>query len=43
MDLTLQVGQVTESVTVSGAAAVLETESSDRGQVIATRQILDCR
>lgn len=41
VDLTLQIGQVTESVTVSGAAAVLETDSSERGQVIATRQILD--
>jgi hypothetical protein len=41
VDLTLPVGSVTESVTVSGAAAVLETDSSDRGQVIATRQILD--
>ncbi len=41
VDLTLEVGAVTESVTVSGAAAVLETDSSDRGQVVATRQILD--
>ena len=41
VDLTLPVGNVTESVTVSGAAAVLETDSSDRGQVMATRQILD--
>ncbi len=41
VDLTLPIGQVSESVTVSGAAAVLETDSSDRGQVIATRQILD--
>lgn len=41
VDLSLEVGQVTESVEVSGAAAVLETDSSERGQVIATRQILD--
>ena len=41
VDLTLQVGAVSESVTVSGAAAVLETDSSDRGQVMSTRQILD--
>ena len=41
VDLNLEVGQVSESVEVSGAAAVLETDSSDRGQVIATRQILD--
>ncbi len=41
VDLALQVGSITESVTISGAAAVLETDSSDRGQVMATRQILD--
>jgi hypothetical protein len=41
VDLILAVGDVTETVTVEGAAAVLETDSSDRGQVIATRQILD--
>lgn len=41
VDLALTVGSVTETVTVSGAAAVLETDSSDRGQVIATKQILD--
>jgi hypothetical protein len=34
VDLTLQLGAVTESVMVTGAAAALETESSDRGQVI---------
>ncbi len=41
VDLALEIGAVSESVTVSGAAAVLETDSSDRGQVMATRQILD--
>ena len=41
VDLTLSVGQVSETVTVSGAAATLETDSSDRGQVMATRQIVD--
>ena len=34
VDLTMQVGGVTESVTVTGAAAALETDSSDRGQVV---------
>jgi len=41
VDLTLQVGQVAESVTITGAAAVLETESSDRGQVIRSEQIVN--
>jgi hypothetical protein len=41
VDLTMQVGQVAESVTVTGAAAVLETESSDRGQVIRAEQIVN--
>ena len=34
VDLTLSVGQVGETVTVSGAAAALETDTSDRGQTI---------
>jgi hypothetical protein len=34
VDLTLQVGQTSENVTVTGAAALLETDSSSRGQVI---------
>ena len=34
VDLTLQVGAVTESVNVTGAATVLETDSSEHGQVI---------
>jgi hypothetical protein len=34
VDLTLQVGQATQNVTVTGAAALLETDSSSRGQVI---------
>ncbi|HEY7304561.1 MAG TPA: TonB-dependent receptor [Bryobacteraceae bacterium] len=41
VDLTLQVGQTSESVTVSGAAALLETENSTRGQVIGPKQIVD--
>ena len=39
VDLTLQVGQVTERVEVSAAAARLETDSSDRAQVITGEQI----
>ena len=34
VDLTLQVGDMTQTVSVKDAAATLETESSDRGQVI---------
>ena len=41
VDLTLQVGQVAESVTVTGAVAALETDSSDRGQVVSARQIVN--
>ena len=41
VDLTLEVGQASESVTVTGAAAVLETDSSERGQVVNSQQIVD--
>lgn len=41
LDLTLQVGDVAESVTVSDAAAVLETETSSRGTVVSAQQILN--
>ncbi len=34
VDLTLEVGNVTETVMVRDAAATLETDSSDRGQVV---------
>jgi len=34
VDLNLAVGDMTQTVSVSGAAVALETESSDRGQVI---------
>src|SRR5882757_1178068 len=34
VDLTLEVGDVTQSVAVKDTAAMLETDSSDRGQVI---------
>jgi len=34
VDLTLSIGQANETVTVSGAAAELETDTSDRGQTI---------
>jgi hypothetical protein len=41
VDLTLQVGAVTETVNVVGAAAALETDSSEHGQVINTAQIVE--
>jgi hypothetical protein len=41
VNLTLEVGEVTQSVAVTGAAAVLETDSSDRGQVIQRAAIVN--
>jgi hypothetical protein len=39
--MAMQVGAVTESVQVTGAAAALETDSSEHGQVINTKQIVE--
>jgi len=41
VDIGLQVGAVTTSVEVSGAAAVLETDTSEHGQVINTQQVVE--
>ena len=41
VDLTMQVGVVTESVTVTGAASALETDSSEHGQVISTAAVAE--
>ncbi len=41
VDLILQIGQVAESVTVAGTVQSLETDSSDRGQVISAQQIVN--
>jgi hypothetical protein len=41
VDVTLEVGQLAESVTVSNQAPALETESSTVGQVIDNRRIID--
>ncbi len=41
VDLALQVGTVAESVEVSDAATLLQTDSSDRGQVIRATQIVE--
>ena len=41
VDVSLKVGQVSESVLVTGAAVLLETDNSTRGQVINPRQIVE--
>jgi len=41
VDVAMKAGSVTETVTVSSAPTVLETETSSRGQVIGTKQIED--
>jgi hypothetical protein len=41
VDITLQVGATTESVTVTGAASALDTDSSDRGQVVNTAAVVE--
>jgi hypothetical protein len=41
VDLALAIGSVGETVVVTGAAKLLETESSDRGQVIGKEQIVN--
>jgi len=41
VDIALKTGSATETVTVSAAATLLETETSSHGQVIATKQIED--
>lgn len=40
VDLTLQAAAVSETVTITGAADILESASSDRGQVIQRQQIV---
>ena len=41
VDLTLQLGTMTDQVTVTGGRQVLETDSSERGQVIEREQIVN--
>lgn len=41
LDVTLQVGQVTEAVTVSAPAAVINTDASNKSEVITPRQLAD--
>src|ERR1700681_4225841 len=41
VDLAMQVGAITETVQVTGAASALDTDSSERGQAINTNQVLE--
>ncbi len=41
VDLALQVGQVTETIQVSDAASAIETDSSEKDQVISTQTIVE--
>lgn len=41
VDLTLPIGREDQTVTVTGAASLLETDSSDRGEVVAAREIVN--
>ena len=41
VDLTLKVGELTQVIDVVGAAATVESDSSDRGQIINKKQIVE--
>jgi hypothetical protein len=41
VDLRLEIGAATEKVTVVGAVEALETDSSDRGEVVSSREIVN--
>jgi hypothetical protein len=41
VDLTLQVGQVTETIQVTAGVAAVESDSTDRGQIIHLKQIVE--
>jgi hypothetical protein len=41
MDITMQIGQITQEVQVTGAAPLLETATSDLGQVVNNRQVVN--
>ena len=41
IDLTLEVGQTSDSVTISADSALLDTESSDRGLVIDEKRVTE--
>ncbi|HXJ40719.1 MAG TPA: carboxypeptidase regulatory-like domain-containing protein, partial [Bryobacteraceae bacterium] len=41
VDLTLQVGTVNETIEVTGAASALQTDSSERGQLVSSRAVVE--
>lgn len=41
LEIVLQVGEVADSITVSGSAALLESQTSSRGEVIDQRQVVE--
>lgn len=41
VDLTLQTGAVSETVVITGSAQLLETDTSERGQIISREQIVN--
>ncbi len=41
VDITMQLGSISQSVEVQGTAEVLETDSSEHGQVINTQQVVE--
>jgi hypothetical protein len=41
MDITMQLGDVVESVTVEASALLVQTETGSVGQVIENRKIVD--
>ncbi|MBA3439907.1 MAG: carboxypeptidase regulatory-like domain-containing protein, partial [Pyrinomonadaceae bacterium] len=41
VDLTLQTGSVSETVVITGSAQLLETDTSERGQIISREQIVN--
>ena len=41
VDMQMKLGSQSQEVTVSGSAALLETDSSDRGQVIAAKELVN--
>src|SRR5579871_6129516 len=41
VDLTMQVGAATETIEVTGAAATLDTDTSEHGQVIGSEQVVE--
>ncbi len=41
VDFALELGEVTETIEVVGAASLVESESSDRGQIISSKQIVE--